>query len=153
MDNATIVQKLLSIEKVEHDAVMVYEAAINRVPNEDREIRYNLELFRNEHTRHAGDLLSIIRELGVTPPRFSQPVQNHAAEEMTAMKNTDGMRELLAIVQKHEHLTHTAYAAAIDCPDFPAYPDDIKAVLQHNYDDEQRHSLYINKALTRRPVA
>jgi rubrerythrin len=141
MDQATIIDKLQSLLKLDSDAVQAYTAAIDRIPEAD--IKRQFELFREDHARHVRDLTKKIRDLGSEPTSPSPDVKGFLLKGFTAITSMMGTKAALKAMQTNEQLTNKSYADAAAL----AMPLDAKALIDKNFADEKKHLAYVNAAL------
>jgi uncharacterized protein (TIGR02284 family) len=138
------------IEMLEHlmaldfDAIEAYDAAIERLDNE--QWKAQLMTFRNDHERHTEELAPLIRSMGGTPPDGSDAKAMLTAGKVK-MANMMGDEAILKAMRTNEDDTNTAYERALaKCP--PEACD----MLARALDDEHRHREWIVATLEGRPV-
>ncbi|WP_438006681.1 helix-hairpin-helix domain-containing protein [Sorangium sp. So ce321] len=105
------------------------------------EIRRQLETFRGDHERHARDLSDA---LGASLPEQrderGQCIQRYT--ELSARED----RTALVAMRGNEELTNDAYASALASD----LPDDVRRMVEANWQDERRHIRWINEEIRTR---
>ena len=141
MERKVVAEKLISLCKLDIDAILAYNHAIDGV--EEPDIRVNLEAFRDDHNRHVINLSTLILEYGGVPPTFERDFKGFFIEGMTATAAGIGTRAALLAMMGNETVTNSYYKSA-DALDFPP---EVQLSIARYYDDEQRHLTYIKKVL------
>lgn len=144
MSNKDMADKLRSLAQLDIDAVHAYDQAIDQI--EHIGIRQQISQFREDHNHHVQNLSRIITELGETPPEFSRDFKGFFIEGFTALRSATGTEGALKAMQTNENMTNKKYDEARSLP----FRQDIKAVVEQNYSDEQRHLRYIEQTLGNR---
>jgi len=143
MNQSEAIGKLNDLIHLDLDAVGAYEAAIDRIDVES--IRARLREFRDDHRRHVSDLSAIVRGLGGEPPTRPD-AKGFVLKGFTAVTSLMGSEAALRAMQGNEKLTNAGYANALRL-DWPA---DVRARIEANLRDEQRHLAWIEDALRNR---
>ena len=136
-----IVNKLNSLAKLDYDALESYNEAIKKI--DQSEIREQLSKFRDDHDRHFQVLSDLIIKYGGIPTSRSRDIRGVFLGTATTLQSMAGTEGTLKAVQTGEKITNDSYRDAIS----QDYPQDVKRVLEKNYDDEQNHLSYVNYAL------
>jgi rubrerythrin len=144
VDVDEMVKKLSSLVQLDVDAVHAYDEAIQQI--DTVAVRERLKHFRNDHDRHIRELSEKIRELGKTPPEPTPDLKGIRIKGFTALRGITGTEGALKAMQTNETLTNSRYEEAADSD----FRNDIKAIVEKNYKDEQRHLRYIEEALSTR---
>jgi rubrerythrin len=144
MSNKEMADKLSSLAQLDIDAVHAYDQAIDQI--EHTGIRQQISQFREDHNHHVQNLSKLITELGETPPEFSRDFKGFFIEGFTALRSATGTEGALKAMQTNENMTNKKYDEARSLP----FRQDIKAVVEQNYNDEARHLRYIEQALGNR---
>lgn len=124
------------------DAIRAYRQAIDVC--ETAEIRDTLTLFKGDHERHVTDLEAAVRRLGGQPPE-GRDIKGFFIEGFTAIV-AHGDRSALFAMRGNEELTTRRYDAARRA----ALPDDVRPLIERNYQDEARHLAWIKDAVAKR---
>lgn len=146
LDTNQITKRLKKLMQLDVDAVRAYEQALKHI--DDPKIHAAIASFRDDHQRHIGDLSGAISSLGEQPPSLSPDVKGVFLEGFTALRSVTGQQGALKAMKGNEKLTNRSYAEALK----EALPADIEAVVRRNYEDEQRHLSYIERALGEEPT-
>jgi demethoxyubiquinone hydroxylase (CLK1/Coq7/Cat5 family) len=147
MDKAELAGKLGSIAQLDHDAMLAYKEAIERIDTDDHDVRNSLQEFYDDHHRHLDDIEDAVEKMGEALPAISRDIQGRTIEGMAALLSAMGTTRVLQAMRQNERLTGKAYREATSDNDFPGYPVEIRLILQRNYDDEDRHLAYIESTL------
>lgn len=145
MENKEIIERLGSLMRLDHDAVLAYNRAIDDIST--RSIKTALQRFRSDHERHVGTLGDMIRNAGGEPPSLSRDARGVFLEGMTAIQSEMGERAALKACETGEKYVNYKYNQAVN-DDFPRH---VKQLLERNYDDEKRHLAYIQERLQAMP--
>jgi len=136
-----ITDKLNDLIALDLDAVHAYEAAIKRLEAVD--LRTQLRQFQMDHERHIHELSAVVMRLG-GKPRTKPDVKGFFIQGFTAMNAMMGDAGALRAMKGNEELTTKTYRNALDNV---VWPDDIRALIVRNYEDEQRHLQFVLEAL------
>ena len=123
---------LHQLAQIEIDAIRAYTQAIERC--RDPELDRMLRDFREDHLRHIQDLSVEIRKTGGMPPA-GLDLPGLGIEAFTATLALTGKGGALMATQGNEIVTNDAYASALARD----LPDDVRAMVERNAEDEQRH--------------
>jgi uncharacterized protein (TIGR02284 family) len=137
-------ETLESLMQLDFDAVQAYTQAIERIDH--RAVREQLTAFRADHQRHIADLSECIRRFGGEPPERKRDFKGFLIEGFTAIRSMTGTEGALKAMQGNEETTNKHYREALDV----AFPADVRALIERNYDDERRHLTYVDDALNDR---
>lgn len=143
MDSRKQVDRLNDLIALDHDAVGAYQAAIDRMHVETTKTR--LREFQEDHRRHIRDLTAIVTRLG-GKARTSPDVKGFVLKGFTAITSMMGDEQALQAMRGNEQLTNRTYRKALE----EQWPEDIRAAVEKNYNDEQRHLEYIESAIRNR---
>jgi uncharacterized protein (TIGR02284 family) len=136
-----MIAKLNSLIQIDMDAILSYDQAIANVREE--EIRQVLISFREDHLQHIEDLNVEVKRLGGKTPQFGRDFKGFFSEGMTAMTMELGTRAALVAMVTNEGVTHARYYAALT-PDLDSH---LRAIIERNYMDEERHFSYLKNIL------
>jgi uncharacterized protein (TIGR02284 family) len=143
------VKLLDSLIKLDTDAVSAYQSAINEL-GADPQSQQKLREFMGDHERHIRDLTSEVAKLGATPAKATPDLKGFFLKGFTAIRSAMGVEQALKAMQTNEELTNRNYHDALQNPVLPA---SARAVVQRNYEDEQRHLRWINERIARKAAA
>jgi len=142
MDDSSLISLLQSLAQLEIDACHCYRRVVHRI--DDSSIREQLTAFWRDHDRHVDELSAEIHRLGGKPPEFERDAKGIVIERFTALRASTGRSGALRALKTNERLTNAAYAAALR----EALPEQVRAILERNRDDERRHFSYVRDLLT-----
>jgi rubrerythrin len=135
---------LSELVKVDIDAVHAYDQAIQRI--EAISLRDELTLFRQDHDRHVSNLRKLIQAFDVVPPDLGQDFKGFLIEGFTALRSITGVEGALKAMKTNEELTNRKYREALAM----SFSPNTRELLEKNYADEQKHLLFIDRALNDR---
>lgn len=143
MERDDLLKNLEKLIQLDVDAYHAYDQAIRNI--DETIVREKLVLFQAEHRRHVDVLSEKVRELGGTPPEFSNDFKGFFISGFTALRSMTGTKGALEAMETNERLTTSSYEKASQ-QDFPA---DVAGIIRVNLSDEQRHLSFIREALSR----
>lgn len=135
-----MIDRLNDLIALDRDAVGAYEAAIERIKTES--IRARLRAFQADHERHIRDLSDVVVRFG-GKARERPDLKGFAIKGFTAVTSMMGDQAALQAMRGNEVLTNRTYKAALEAP----WPDDVRGLIERNFNDEQRHLAAIEKDL------
>jgi rubrerythrin len=145
MDPRGIIERLRSLTRLEHDAVRAYTRAIDNART--RDVKNALQRFRTDHERHVVDLTDAIIQLGGNPPELSREARGVFLEGMTAGQSRMGERLALRACGTGEKFVNYKYEQVAG----EDFPPDIRALIDRNFADEQRHLAFVQERLQAAP--
>ncbi|WP_437505920.1 helix-hairpin-helix domain-containing protein [Sorangium sp. So ce1099] len=132
-------EQIMGLILLDMAAIEAYRVAIGACKTP--EIRRQLEAFQRDHERHARELSDA---LGASLPEQrderGQCIQRYT--ELSARED----RTALVAMRGNEELTNDAYASALASD----LPDDIRGMVEANWQDERRHIRWINEEIRTR---
>jgi uncharacterized protein (TIGR02284 family) len=136
-----LIEQLNSLIALDFDAIEAYEAAIVRL--NDAKDKVQVTRFVGDHHRHLMDLVPLVREFGGEPTTKAdfKRVLTNGKVVLTGMA---AERAVLGAMKSNEATTTRTYRNAIDDDDSPAR---MRAILERNFADEQRHLAWIEQRL------
>lgn len=137
-DFMTALKDLVSLD---YDAVEAYEAAINRV--EDEEYKKTLESFKKDHLRHIEELSEFLKNNNETPPTGPSP-KSLLTQGKVVLANLVSEKMILRAMRSNEIDTNTAYGRINNYDDIP---QELKGTLSRDLQDEKRHLAWLEKVL------
>lgn len=136
-----IADLLNSLIELDFDAVEAYEAAIERLQDENDKAK--LSEFKGDHERHVRDLQPLVEELGEQAAQKAD-IKHVLTKGKVVLAGLAGDRLIMLAMKTNEDDTNQAYDRAVSRADLPAH---IHTVLERNRDDERRHREYIEHRL------
>ena len=136
-----IVKHLNALIELDFDAIQAYEAAIARLT--DATAKTQLQAFMADHSRHVVDLAPLVSELGGQPATkgdFKQVL----TKGRVVIAGLVGDHAVLEAMKSNEETTTRTYKKASSEPGLPGR---VRAVLERNFADEQRHLAWIEDRL------
>jgi rubrerythrin len=144
MDRTDIVATLCKLQRMDADAVQVYQDAIDQIG--DGEIKQQLQTFQQDHRHHQQEIEDFITQQNwdqVEPtPQFEMLMQGFRQQVDMAQGGDDAV---LFAMDLGEKVTNAEYAEALQL-DVDA---SAQAVLQRNLADEKRHLEFIESHIPR----
>ncbi|MCE2993033.1 MAG: DUF892 family protein [Alphaproteobacteria bacterium] len=130
-----------SLIELDYDAIEAYEAAINRLENED--YKEKLTEFKSDHERHVENLSEVIRSHGETPPD-GPTVKSMLTQGKVVLGNMLGDKTILRAMLDNEKDTNTAYQEMLKRDDLW---DDINDILNRGSEDEKKHKQWLESCI------
>jgi uncharacterized protein (TIGR02284 family) len=146
MTNEEIIEKLNELIQLDFDASKTYEAAIERVDENDDEVRSDLQSFLTDHLRHITDLTQEVQKLGGKPEEVGRDFKGVLLEGMTKLRSVTGTSGALKAMRMNEKVTNKSYEEAAEA----AFPVGVHELIVKNLDDERRHLAAIELHIARR---
>ncbi|HRI69035.1 MAG TPA: ferritin-like domain-containing protein [Polyangium sp.] len=143
MDTSKLLEKLNDLIALDVDAIHAYDQAISACTKD--ELKKGLTEFRADHDRHVKDLSDCVRQLG-GEPQVRRDLKGYFIGGFTAIVS-QGDHSALVAMQTNEELTNSYYRRALEMPDLSP---DIRALLEKNFTDEQRHLQWIKEQISAR---
>ncbi len=137
MENKEVIEVLVSTMNLDYDAVQAYSRAIDNIQTEG--IRQHLMLYRSDHDRHVRELGEMIPAYGGERVEPSRDVRGVFLEGMTALQGQFGERAAIIACETGEKFVNSRYRSIVR----KDLPEDVKALIARNYEDEKRHLRYI----------
>ncbi|XYH97527.1 helix-hairpin-helix domain-containing protein [Sorangium sp. So ce1128] len=132
-------EQIIGLILLDMAAAEAYRVAIGACKTP--EIRRQLEAFRGDHERHARELSDALgASLPEQPDERGQCIQRYT--ELSARED----RTALVSMRGNEELTNDAYASALASD----LPDDVRRMVEANWQDERRHIRWINEEIRTR---
>ncbi|MEX0797941.1 MAG: demethoxyubiquinone hydroxylase family protein [Bacteriovoracaceae bacterium] len=137
-----IIKKLEDLHQLDFDAVKAYEEAIERIKNPT--IKNKLTEYKNDHLNHLQNLEELIVSKGGEKPDRKKDIKGYLIEGMTLIRSSMGDEQALKAMRQNEEITNKKYADALK--ELSSEPE-VSKVLNHNYEDERKHLVFIKEAL------
>jgi len=135
------IKHLNALIELDFDAIEAYEAAIERL--KDPMEKAQLRKFLDDHTRHVVDLSPLVVELGGKPATKAD-FKKVLTKGKVVVAGLVGERAVLEAMKSNEETTTKTYRKASSEPGIPAR---VRAVVERNFADEQRHLAWIEERL------
>lgn len=127
---------------LDRDAIKAYEEAISSC--DTQEFKDQLTQFKSDHERHVTELSALVRQYGGTPVETTD-IKGFFIQAFTKI-TAHGDRSALFAMRGNEKITNKSYEKALE----NELPDDVRALLQRNLDDERRHLAWIEETIKAR---
>lgn len=127
---------------LDYDAITAYEEAIEACDSQD--IKDQLTLFKGDHERHVKELSAMVRQFGGEPAERGD-IKGFFIQAFTKIVS-HGDRSALMAMRGNELLTNKSYEKALE----NELPDEVKALLERNLEDERRHLHWIEQTIQSR---
>ena len=136
--NEDTVEGLLSdLIKLDYDAAEAYEAAINRL--DDNQYKTRLREFRQDHLNHTKNLGDILRQMKKNVPQGPDAMRL-LTQGKVVLADLLGDISILKAMKSNEDQTNKAYETALTHKEVTP---EIRKTLQQNLQDERRHREWI----------
>jgi uncharacterized protein (TIGR02284 family) len=143
MDTVKVLEKLNDLIKLDVDAIHAYDESIASCTID--EVKRGLTEFRADHDRHVQELSNCVRQLG-GQPEIRRDLKGFLIGGFTAIVS-QGDHSSLVAMQTNEEVTNSYYRRALEMPDLSP---EVRALLEKNFTDEQRHLRWINEKIASR---
>lgn len=147
MDKEAIIEKLVSLAQADYDVMCVYDEALRRIEKNDKDIRDNLMLYRNDHALHVNALSTAITDLGGNIAGLSPESRGRLAEGVIPVTALMGTVDALQALRQNEIFLNRIYGNAITDAAFTSFPIDIQEHIKNNRYDDEHHLTYLEAAL------
>jgi rubrerythrin len=130
---------LRALIELDFDAIEAYEAAINRIENEEYKVQ--LQNFKEDHQRHVQELnqlLTIHNEKISSGP----DAKKWLTQGKVVISGIMGDNAILRAMLSNEEDTNTAYDRVENHPEVWA---DAKEILSAGFSDEKRHKRWLEE--------
>jgi len=143
MDNAKLVDKLNDLIRLDVDAIHAYDQSISSCTIVD--LKRGLTEFRDDHDRHVRELSDFVRQFGGQPD-VRRDWKGFFSGGFTAIVS-QGDHSALVAMQTNEEVTNAYYRRALELENLSP---EVRALLEKNYADEQRHLTWIKDQIAAR---
>lgn len=140
MEKTKVIDRLNDLIKLDMDAVASYEEAITEINLES--VRWQLKEYQNDHRQHVTRLTAAVRALGGEPAERGS-LKGFFLKQITAITARMGNEAAIRAMQANEKLINSMYSKATH----EDWPSDLKALVESNYHDEQRHLSYLQQCV------
>jgi rubrerythrin len=128
--------------ELDFDAIEAYNAAINRIENE--EYRTKLKEFKTDHERHVQELSELLRKHDIDAPSGPSMVKQWLAKGKIIIADLAGDQAILIAMKSNEEDTNTAYQRVSEYKDIW---EDAVFIIHRGLEDERRHKAWIESVL------
>lgn len=135
-------EALKELVELEYDAIEAYEAAINRLENQD--YKDNLISFKEDHTRHISELSTLLKAHNIDPPTKASLVKQWLVKGKVIIGNLAGDLQILEAMRSNELDTNTAYERMNEHENMWI---NARGPLSQGLNDEQRHKKWLESIL------
>ena len=129
---------LMALAEMDLGAAQAYEIGAGAI--EDEEISQALLSFRDDHLRHVDNLERLASAMGGEPLDRDRAGDSLLARLAEAAAELGEEATIMAMIA-HEQLTNSTYGSIIEL----GWEDEVKLVLQRNFEDEQRHLEFLEE--------
>ena len=147
MTHSEVCAVLNELIQLDCDAIVAYRQAIDHI--EIAAVRDQLMVYQNDHVRHTLNLSDIVRRLGQQPCQCGTGTIELVTEGLAAIGGSAGTEEALKAMHANEKLVNRTYRQYAALP----MPTDMRAQVELNYHDEQRHLSYLELKLSKKMAA
>ncbi|MFO7179091.1 MAG: helix-hairpin-helix domain-containing protein [Pseudomonadota bacterium] len=131
------IRTLVALAQMDAEAAAAYEAAAELVY--DDELKEALKAFGADHARHVTDIGRCLSELGESTEFAAPPPEESVFALLTSAVSALGPRAAVLSLVGNERFTNATYETALE---FVSTPE-ARAVLEKNFEDEQRHLAWL----------
>lgn len=135
------VDALYELCELDYDAVEAYQAAINRLDN--NQYKNQLQQFKADHERHIREIKNLLKQHNAEFPEGPSSKQL-LAQGKVVLANLFGDDAILKAMLSNEEDTNTAYERLNSRTD---EWEDAKDILRRGLEDERRHKQWIEQTL------
>jgi rubrerythrin len=138
---ASFKNAVIDLIELEYDAVEAYEAAINRLENQNYKTK--LQEFKADHDRHIKELSKLVEHHDETAPNGPSSKQ-WLTKGKVILANLISDEAVLRAMRSNEIDTNAAYDRLSDYDDI--WPD-AKDLIARAFADEKRHKAWLDATL------
>ncbi len=139
---------LKDLIELDYDAVEAYDAAINRLENQD--FKEKLNIFKADHEWHIQELSSILKKRNIQPPSGPSTGKQWLAKGKVVLANLIGDTIILRAMISNELDTNTAYERISLRDDIWPEASDI---IRRGLADERRHKKWLENTVSEETAA
>jgi rubrerythrin len=143
LDGDELIAALRALAELDAEAAAAYALGAQVV--DDREVATRLGELGRDHLRHVRDLNGLIEKEGGHPIRLEVQVDRGLLLRLAETAALTGLEGLLVAMVGNEMLTNGTYRMALDL----TCGEEVRAVLERNRADEQRHLRWLLDAQAR----
>lgn len=130
-----------ALMELDYDAIEAYEAAINRLENQN--FINKMEEFKRDHERHVRDLTALIRDHDETPPE-GPSMKQWITKGKVVVAELLGDKAILEAMHSNELDTNTAYDRLFGRTDLW---ENARETLRKGVEDERRHKQWLESTI------
>jgi len=131
---------LKELIELDYDAVEAYEAAINRVDNQ--EYKAKLREFMEDHRRHIAEISELLKKHNIDAPQGPSLTKQWLTKGKVVLANLVGDDTILTAMKSNEIDTNTAYERMADREDLW---DEARPLILRGLEDERRHKAWLEE--------
>lgn len=139
---ASFIDAVKDLIELDYDAAEAYEAAIDRLENED--FKAQLTAFKNDHKRHANVFSNFLRQHDQIDIHEGPSVKQWVTKGKVILSSLVGDKTILRALISNEIDTNTAYERLLYHDDIPM---DAIQLAQQGLADERRHKQWLEDTL------
>lgn len=147
-DRSALIRKLNDLIELDHDAIVAYRAAIERLESEV--YRRRLAQFCEDHERHTQQLGARVEKLGGRPAKGPDAMRLLTKGKVLFADLVGNDHAILFAMRTNEEVTNRRYELAIAMDNLDAVT---MRLLKRNLSDERRHRRWLVARLDRKPTS
>ena len=133
---------LKDLIELDYDAVEAYEAAVNRLHNQ--ELKEKLNIFKADHEWHIQELANVLKKRNIAPPSGPSVGKQWLTKGKVILANLIGDNSILRAMLSNELETNTAYERVFLREDM--WPE-AKDIIRRSFEDEKRHKKWLENTI------
>jgi len=133
---------LIDLVELEYDTLEAYEAAINRLENE--EYKNEFSSFKEEHLRHISEISTLLRGRELEPPVGPSTGKQWITKGKVVLGTLAGDLAILRAMRSNEIDTNTAYERLKTHEG--VWPES-QEIMKQAFKDEQKHKKWLTYIL------
>jgi rubrerythrin len=130
---------LTALAQMDSEAAAAYETVAEIIDVAD--VQRHLQAFAQDHRRHVEKLGQLIGQLGGTPETAAPPPEDSTFVRLASALSSMGPHAALLSLLGNEQFTNATYETALEL----ASDAETIALLERNFQDEQRHLSWLGK--------
>ncbi len=136
-------EALKDLIELDFDAVEAYDAAVNRIENQD--FKEKLSIFKADHEWHIQELSTILKTRNIQPPSGPSVGKQWLTKGKVVLANLIGDSVILRAMISNEIDTNTAYERISLREDIWPEANDI---IRRGLADERRHKKWLENTVS-----
>lgn len=129
---------LKDLIELEYDAIEAYEAAYNRLRDEN--YKNKISEFKADHLKHVASLSELLKKHGETAPTGPSLINQWLTKGKVVISNIIGDKQILSAMNSNEADTNSAYDRISAREDLW---DDSVEMINEFYSDEKKHKAWL----------
>ncbi|WP_032114209.1 DUF892 family protein [Candidatus Paracaedibacter symbiosus] len=139
---------LKDLIELDYDAVEAYDAAINRLENQ--EFKEKLNIFKADHEWHIQELTNVLKKRNIDPPSGPSTGKQWLTKGKVVLANLIGDNVILRAMISNEIDTNTAYERISLREDMWS---EAKDIIRRGLEDEKRHKKWLENSVLEKSEA